>query len=756
MKCFIRYLNFFLVMLYAGIMIACGGGGGGGGEGDGGLSDEQIVAQDRANLVIQFETGDSINFVTRNVTLVSTGVNGSDITWESDNITCLDNAGNVTRPPFNTGNSIVVLTATITKGASTTTKSFTLTIIETPPTDTEAVEQAIAALEIGYAAGDDSSHVTSNLTLPLSGTNGTAISWDSEISAYVTDAGVVNRPSYAEGNKVILLTAYVIKNEVQKSKTFTLTVLRQAMDDEYAVNQARAALTISFSGTDSEASVTNDIGLITTGENGTTISWESSNPSYLTNLGAVTRPGYFTGDVEITLTATIIKNETAVSKVFTLIIIKNPITDSEAVQQTKNSLTIGYTSGDSASNVTQSVTLATSGVDGTSISWISSDSSYITEFGTVTRPEYGSGNKTITLTATISKNGTSDTRSFTLTVIEMPISDSEAVAQAKSALGVGYAYGDSATGVTKNVTLVTSGSNGTLIVWQTDNPAYITTLGAVSRPLYATGDVNVLLTATISRNGVSDTKEFILTVIKAMGVELSAITLNTATLSPVFNSGVTSYKTYVANYQSSIGITSTVIDPASWLYIEIYDPASPVTPVNSWLTGSGIERTISLNVGLNHIKIKVCNDDGVNVVNKYYTILIYRSPFVDNGDGTMTDTRTDKIWIKVQSTAAMIYTSAQTYATSDRTGGYSDWRLPTETELRGLVNGWSNMDLPYKFLRNQGFGPPFAYYYWSSSDGSYANTKRVIAMNTDGATSAGSWVEMSTGDGRPSAWLVRN
>lgn len=759
MKGFIKHFCSSLLILFTAGMIACGGGGGGGTP-SGGLSDDQITAQDRANLDVQFETGDSINFVTQDITLPSEGANGSDITWESDDTVYLENSGKVNRPAFGSGNIVITLIATITKGESTTTKTFTLTIIETPPTDSEAVAQAIAALQILYAPGDNSSNVTQNISLPLSGANETIVAWESDNTAYITETGTVIQPAYADGNQVVTLTAYVSKNEITLSTTFTLTVLRKAMDDEYAVAQARSALNVIYTGTDNESNVTSDVVLPTAGENGTSITWESNNTSYITELGAVSRPSYLTGNVEVTLTATITKNETALSKTFTLIVIKNLITDSEAVQQATDSLTIGYASGDNASNVTQSVTLATSGSDGTAISWETTDAACITTLGAVTRPVYGAGNKTITLTATISKNGASDSKSFILTVIETPISDSEAVAQAKSALAIGYSSGDSAASVTKNVTLATSGSNGTLIAWQTNNATYITALGAVSRPLYATGDINVLLTATISRNGITDTKEFTLTVKKAMGVELLALTINTATLSPAFDSGVTSYKAYVANSQSTVGITSTVVDPTSWLYVEVYNPASPVTPTNSWPTGSGVERTISLNVGLNHIKIKVCNDDGVNVGDKSYTILIYRTPFVDNGNGTMTDTRTSKMWIKVPSITGMTFTNAQSYATSNSTGSYTDWRVPTETELAGLVsgwyNGWSTMDLPWKFLRSQGFGPGVATYYWTTSNGYYANTKRIIAMATDGATSAGSWVEMSNTDGRPSVWLVRN
>jgi len=64
------------------------------------------------------------------------------------------------------------------------------------------------------------------------------------------------------------------------------------------------------------------------------------------------------------------------------------------------------------------VTLSTSGSSGTTITWASDTSGTIAVDGMVTRPAFGSGNAPVVLTATIDKNGTNDTKAFTLTVIE--------------------------------------------------------------------------------------------------------------------------------------------------------------------------------------------------------------------------------------------------------------------------------------------------------------------------------------------------
>ncbi len=69
------------------------------------------------------------------------------------------------------------------------------------------------------------------------------------------------------------------------------------------------------------------------------------------------------------------------------------------------------------SSVITGLFLLTAGANGTAISWSSNDPDVIAVNGTVTRPSYSHGNKTVTLTAVISKDGgTERTKDFILTV----------------------------------------------------------------------------------------------------------------------------------------------------------------------------------------------------------------------------------------------------------------------------------------------------------------------------------------------------
>lgn len=95
-------------------------------------------------------------------------------------------------------------------------------------------------------------------------------------------------------------------------------------------------------------------------------------------------------------------------------------TDAPSVAADKSALTITYLTGDSAGSVTGNVRLAISGANGSSISWVTSNSDQIATNGKVTRPTVGSGD-TVTLTATIAKGTASDVKVFSLIVKSITI-----------------------------------------------------------------------------------------------------------------------------------------------------------------------------------------------------------------------------------------------------------------------------------------------------------------------------------------------
>ncbi|KZE48134.1 hypothetical protein AV540_00815 [Brevibacillus parabrevis] len=99
------------------------------------------------------------------------------------------------------------------------------------------------------------------------------------------------------------------------------------------------------------------------------------------------------------------------------------------------------------------------------------------------------------------------------TVVSITVTEDPLEAD-RQALTIGYASGDDADHVTQNVVLATTGANGSLISWSSDNPAVIAQDGTVTRPQAIEQDATVTLTATITTGSRSNTKSFVLTVLK--------------------------------------------------------------------------------------------------------------------------------------------------------------------------------------------------------------------------------------------------
>ena len=59
--------------------------------------------------------------------------------------------------------------------------------------------------------------------------------------------------------------------------------------------------------------------------------------------------------------------------------------------------------------------------------------------------------------------------------------------------------------------------------------------------------------------------------------------------------------------------------------------------------------------------------------------------FVDNGDGTVTDTRRHLMWQQDDNGEEVTFEGAQKYCRALRLGGYTDWRLPEPEEQATAV-----------------------------------------------------------------------
>ena len=94
--------------------------------------------------------------------------------------------------------------------------------------------------------------------------------------------------------------------------------------------------------------------------------------------------------------------------------------------------------------------------------------------------------------------------------------------------------------------------------------------------------------------------------------------------------------------------------------------------------------------------------------------------YIDNGDGTVTDKRTELMWTQKDSYAdlgkCLNWYKSKKYVSKLRTGGYNDWRIPTVEELKTIFEQ-SKSNKNYRGSPSR-IDPIFAsrgaWWYWSS------------------------------------------
>ncbi|TDQ40689.1 immunoglobulin-like domain-containing protein [Aureibacillus halotolerans] len=485
-------------------------------------TDEETLSEALNALAIVYSAGDEASSVTSDVTLAEQGLHGTTVEWESSNEALIASDGTVSRPHYTAENAKVTLTATLTKGAFAAKKTFELTVVRAVQTEEEAFTEALNALAIGYATGDEASSVTSDVTLAEQGLHGTTVKWESNNEAVIASDGKVTRPHYTAENAKVTLTATLTKGAFAAKKTFELTVVRAVQTEEEAFTEAMNALAIGYATGDEADSVTSDVTLVEQGLHGTTVKWESNNEAAIASDGKVTRPHYTAENAKVTLTATLTKGAFAAKKTFELTVVRAVQTEEEAFTEALNALAIGYATGDEASSVTSDVTLIEQGLHGTTVKWESNNEAAIASDGKVTRPHYTAENAKVTLTATLTKGAFAAKKTFELTVVRAVQTEEEAFTEALNALAIGYATGDEADSVTSDVTLVEQGLHGTTVKWESNNEAAIASDGKVTRPHYTAENAKVTLTATLTKGAFAAKKTFELTVVRAVQTEEEA------------------------------------------------------------------------------------------------------------------------------------------------------------------------------------------------------------------------------------------
>ena len=163
--------------------------------------------------------------------------------------------------------------------------------------------------------------------------------------------------------------------------------------------------------------------------------------------------------------------------------------------------------------VISNITLPTDGGNSVVVSWSSSNVNYISNTGVVTRPVNGADTAVVVLTATLSKNGILQSKSFTAKVVPY-LSDQISAQQDSLSLTIS----GNLSLLRTNLVLQTVGIQGSTITWNSDKPAVLSGSGVIiGRPAKGTGNSKVTLTATITKGTVTKTKSFIVTVAEDEG-----------------------------------------------------------------------------------------------------------------------------------------------------------------------------------------------------------------------------------------------
>ena len=187
------------------------------------LDDADRVAGDEAAL----DLGDT-SAVTADLTLRTTGDFGSAITWASSDASVVSATGVVTRPAPLEPAASATLTATITRGGESATRTFEVTVL--PEEDDQARADAAAA-DLAVVHADD---VRGHLTLPTTGLHGATVTWTSSDPAVVAPDGIVQRPAHGAGDVTVTLTADVVVGAGQATRTIDLTVRELPAPAPYA------------------------------------------------------------------------------------------------------------------------------------------------------------------------------------------------------------------------------------------------------------------------------------------------------------------------------------------------------------------------------------------------------------------------------------------------------------------------------------------------------------------------------------------
>lgn len=337
--------------------------------------------------------------------------------------------------------------------------------------DEGAVDADLLALSLG-----DITSVTDDFVLPQSGSNGTTITWESNMQSVISISGgtakVIRPSSLSADDATVKLTATISKGTAQKKKDFMVYVLRAG-----SINSTYTTTISENMPQDSVPGLYGDNAANAVKQG--IVSFDVSDEIYR-----------FASSIDLRMRMRTVADGAGVQVYGLEGAVKNVCAEDMTWNSAQAVVDIEPDSNTFAMaaetwceiDVTDYINLQE---DGTATFRISSASGSFRFYGN--EAEY----KPQLIIYNYEKE-----------------SDAElAVSQAKESLTI-----EGLSSVTRDITLPTKGLGGTKIEWTSSNPAVISQDGRVTRP--QDGDVPVILTAVISRNGITASKQFTATVLR--------------------------------------------------------------------------------------------------------------------------------------------------------------------------------------------------------------------------------------------------
>lgn len=275
------------------------------------------LAMDTASLSIVYASGDSADSVTSNLGFIATLPQGSTVVWSTNKPNVISVSGVVNRSTFTIGDQAVLITAVLSNGSETQTKTFNVRVKKLPASSSEKLALDMPSLAIIYAEGDSDKSVTKDLGFSASLPQGSTVLWSTDKPTIIKETGNVIRPTFTIGDQAVLITAVVTNGSATQTQTFNVNVVKNVKSGLEKAEEDGKGI-IDYAVGEDETNVKTIVEMAKNGVNGSTITWTSSHPDILTENGIVSRPKK--GDVEVTLTATIKNGDASIVKTFKVMV----------------------------------------------------------------------------------------------------------------------------------------------------------------------------------------------------------------------------------------------------------------------------------------------------------------------------------------------------------------------------------------------------------------------------------------------------